>query len=236
MCTFAPLLRVQWYCRHAAGIRVTLFLLSMKTIEITGIERSVFGKKNAHALRSKGYVPCNLYGSGEDKNVNFAVEERALKALLYTPSAYLVCLNIDGKQETGVLREVQYHPVTDAPLHIDFFRVNNAKPISIAVPVELTGTSEGVKLGGKLQHITRRLKISALPEKLPDNVTIDISHLALGKSIFVGDISVDDITILTPKSAVVCAVKMTRAAMGAAQAAAKQNTEGAGTGDKAKKK
>jgi large subunit ribosomal protein L25 len=219
------------------GIRENLILF-MKTIEITGVERSAFGKKNAKMLRNSGYVPCNLYGNGD--NVNFALEERSLQALLYTPNAYLIHLNVDGVMDVCVLREVQFHPVTDAPLHIDFFRVNNDKPIAIAVPVELNGTPEGVKLGGKLQHITRRLTISALPKDLPDSVNIDISTLALGKSIFVGDVNVDGINILTPKSTAVCAVKMTRAAMGAAQAAAQQqNPTGAATAtakDKAKKK
>jgi large subunit ribosomal protein L25 len=208
----------------------------MKTIEITGVKRSAFGKKNAKQMRSTGFVPCNLYGNGS--NLNFAVEARALHGLLYTPNAYLVNLNVDGQQETCVLREVQYHPVSDEPLHVDFFRVDNEKPIAIAVPVELAGTAEGVKLGGKLQHITRRLNISALPSQLPDSVVIDISALALGKSIFVRDVNVDGISILTPKNAVVCAVKMTRAAMGAAQAAAQQQA-GASAGaakDKAKKK
>ena len=202
----------------------------MKTIEIAGVGRSAFGKKNAKSLRGKGLVPCNLYGNGG--NINFAIEERALQPLLYTPNAYIVHLNIDGAQETCVLREVQFHPVSDEPLHIDFFRVDAGKPIYIAVPVELTGTSEGVKLGGKLQHITRRLSISALPANLPDCVSVDISHLALGKSIFVGDINVEGINILTPKSAVICAVKMTRAAMGAATAAAQAGD----AKDKAKKK
>jgi large subunit ribosomal protein L25 len=206
----------------------------MKTLEISGICRNAFGKKYTKALRKQGLVPCNLYGNGD--NDNFAVAEPALKPLLYTPSAYIVKLNIDGAQETCVLREMQFHPVSDAPLHIDFFRVDNAKPISIAVPVELTGTSEGVKLGGKLQQITRRLNISALLDKLPDNVTVDITNVALGQSIFVGDVKLDNIKILTPKDAVICAVKMTRAALGAAtQAAAAADKDAAAKKEPAKK-
>lgn len=188
----------------------------MKTIEITGVNRNAFGKKNAKSLRNNDLVPCNLYGNGE--NVNFAVETKALKGLLYTPTAYLVKLNIDGKQETGVLREVQYHPVNDEVLHVDFFRVNEGKPIAIAVPVELQGSAEGTKLGGKLQQLTRKLTVSALPKDLPDSVVVDITKLELGKSIFVGDVKLNNINILTPKSTVICAVKMTRAAMGAAGA------------------
>jgi large subunit ribosomal protein L25 len=198
--------------------RVTLIkTIFMNTIEISGVGRSAFGKKNASALRHDGYVPCNLYGNGD--NVNFAIERKALKPLLYTPTAYLVKLNIDGHQETGVLRETQFHPVTDQPLHIDFYRVNEAKPLAIAVPVELKGSAEGTKLGGKLQQLTRKVTISALPKDLPDSVEVDITTLGLGNSIFVSDINISNISILTPKSTVICAVKMTRAAMGIAAAA-----------------
>ncbi|GHT12566.1 50S ribosomal protein L25 [Bacteroidia bacterium] len=190
----------------------------MKSIEISGVSRAALGKKNSLALRAKGLVPCNLYGNGE--NVNLAVEVKNLQNLLYTPNAYLVQLNIEGKPETAVLREVQFHPVSDAVLHIDFFRVDNSKPIAIDVPVELKGNAEGVKLGGKLQQLSRKITISALPQDLPDSVVVDVTNLGLGKSIFVGDITLDKVNVLTPKNAVVCAVKMTRAALGAAATAA----------------
>jgi len=117
----------------------------METIKIAGVKRNAFGKKESKAVRKEGMVPCVIYGNGE--TIHFAVETRSLRPLIYTPQSYLVEFDIDGKKEVGVMREVQYHPVTDNVLHVDFFHVIPGKPISIDVPVKLTGNSEGVKLG-----------------------------------------------------------------------------------------
>lgn len=164
-------------------------------------------------------VPCTIYGRGE--TIHFSVDARALKPLLYTPQSYLVEFDIDGQKEVGVMREVQYHPVNDTVLHIDFYHVIPGKPIAIDVPVRLTGSSEGVKQGGKLILSKRKLRISATMENLPDELLVDVSSLGLGKSIFVGDLHYDNITLLTPATTAVCAVKMTRAARGAAAIATK---------------
>ncbi|MDR1225591.1 MAG: 50S ribosomal protein L25/general stress protein Ctc [Prevotellaceae bacterium] len=191
----------------------------MKTLEITGTARTATGKEETAKLRKTGVVPCIIYGNGE--NIMFSAPTAAFKDLIYTPNAYLVKINLDGRKvETGVMREVQYHPVTDEILHVDFYRVSESKPVAMAVPVTLTGSAEGVKLGGKLQQATRKIQVAALPKDLPDAVEVDITLLGLGKSIFVGDLKVENGNILTPKSTVICAVKMTRAAMGAAAAAA----------------
>jgi large subunit ribosomal protein L25 len=190
----------------------------MKNIELKGSLRSELGKKGAKGIRRNELTPCNLYGNGG--NINFTVVTKELKDVLYTPNAYIIDLNIDGKHETAVLREVQFHPVTDDVLHIDFFRITEDKPVVIEVPVKLNGTSEGVKQGGKLQLATRKLKVSALAKDLPDSLDIDITSLGLGKTIMVGELEFANLTILNPKSTVVCAVKMTRAARGAAAAAA----------------
>ena len=186
----------------------------METIKIAGVKRNAFGKKESKAVRKEGMVPCVIYGNGE--TIHFAVETRSLRPLIYTPQSYLVEFDIDGKKEVGVMREVQYHPVTDNVLHVDFFHVIPGKPISIDVPVKLTGNSEGVKLGGKLILSKRKVRISATMENLPDEIVVDVTKLGLGKSIFVGDLQYDNIAILTHASTAICAVKMTRAARGAA--------------------
>lgn len=190
----------------------------MQNIELKGALRSDLGKKGAKDIRRSELTPCNLYGNGG--NVNFTVVEKELKDILYTPNAYIINLNIDGNVEKAVIREVQFHPVTDQVLHIDFFRVTEDKPVVIEVPVKLNGSSEGVKQGGKLSLTTRKLKVSALVKDLPDTLDIDITNLGLGKTVMVGELEYPNLTLLNPKSTVVCAVKMTRAARGAAAAAA----------------
>lgn len=190
----------------------------MQNIELKGALRSGIGKKVAKDIRRSELTPCNLYGNGG--NVNFTVVEKELKDILYTPNAYIINLNIDGQVEKAVIREVQFHPVTDQVLHIDFFRVTEDKPVVIEVPVKLNGSSEGVKQGGKLSLTTRKIKVSALVKDLPDTLDIDITNLGLGKTVMVGELEYPNLTLLNPKSTVVCAVKMTRAARGAAAAAA----------------
>ena len=189
----------------------------METLKIKGTKRSDFGKKESKKLRSEGMVPCVIYGNGE--TVHFAVKEKDFKPLIFTPKSYLVEFDIDGQKEVGVMREIQYHPVKDNILHVDFYHVIPGKPIAIDIPVKLSGNSEGVRQGGKLILSKRKIRVSAAMENLPDELIVDITNLGLGKSIFVGDLSYENITILTPATTAVCAVKMTRAARGAAAAA-----------------
>ena len=163
-------------------------------------------------------VPCVIYGNGE--TVHFSVNEKDFKPLIFTPKSYLVEFDIDGQKEVGVMREIQYHPVKDNILHVDFYHVIPGKPIVIDIPVKLTGNSEGVRQGGKLILSKRKVRVSATMDNLPDELIVDVTSLGLGKSIFVGDLSYDNVTILTPATTAICAVKMTRAARGAAAAAA----------------
>ena len=185
----------------------------MKKIEIKATKRGQFGKKESKRIRREEQVPCVVYGGGD--TVHFSVITKDLKPLIYTPHSHVVELDIEGTKELAVLREVQYHPVREQILHIDFFRVIPGKPVTIELPVALTGSSEGVKQGGKLILNKRKLTVSGLLEKLPDELTIDISALELGKSIFVGDLKFDGLTLLTPASTAVCAVRSTRAAKNA---------------------
>ena len=179
----------------------------MKTIQIAAVKRDVYGKKASKAVRREGMVPCAIYGGEE--TVHFSVEAKALKPLIYSPNSYIVEFDIEGKKEIGVMREEQI-------LHIDFYRVQEGKPVAIDVPVRLTGNSEGVKAGGKLVLSKRKIRVSGMVENLPDELVIDITTLGVGKSIFVGDLQYENLTMLTPATTAVCAVRVTRASRGAA--------------------
>ncbi|MGN0006596.1 MAG: 50S ribosomal protein L25/general stress protein Ctc [Alistipes sp.] len=190
----------------------------MKTIKLQAAARADFGKKAAKAARHAGLVPCIIYGGGE--NVAFNVDVKAVKPLIYTPNSYIVEIELDGKVEKAVLREVQFHPVREEILHIDFYRVQEGKPVAIAVPVRLTGTAEGVKVGGKLALSARKLVVSGLVENLPDELVVDVTPLQVGQTIFVGDLKFDNLQFISPATQAVCAVRVTRASRGAEAAEA----------------
>ena len=190
----------------------------MKTLEIQAKKRADYGKKATKAVRKEERVPCVIYGGGE--SIPFSIDIKELKQLIYTPNSYIINFDIEGQKVAGVMREVQFHPVREEILHIDFYKVAPGKPVAVDVPVRLTGNSEGVKAGGKLMLNKRKLRIQGEVSKLPDEIIVDVTELGLGKTIFVGDIQSDDYVLLTPPTTAVCAVKMTRAARGAAAAAA----------------
>ncbi len=190
----------------------------MKTIKLNGNLREISNKQATKTLRRNAQVPCILYGKGVE-NILFSVDEKELLLTINTPNSYIFELEIAGKQYLAVRHCAQYHPVTDEPLHIDFLAVSADKPVAIDVPVIITGNSEGVREGGKLILTTRKVKISADLKNLPDTVTVDITNLKMGKTIVAGDLKYDNIQVLTPKNTIICAVKMTRAAIGAAAAA-----------------
>jgi large subunit ribosomal protein L25 len=182
----------------------------MKKIKLEGTVRTRIGKRETKKLRNEQQIPCVLYGNGIE-NVHFMVSLSDLKPIIYTPEAFLIDLKVADKSYLAVLRDMQFHPLSDAVLHIDFFNVDAAKPVAIDLPIVITGNSEGVKQGGKLQILIRKLKVLALANKLPENLAVDITDLGLGKTVFVKDLSYPDITILTPPSSTVCRVKATRA-------------------------
>ena len=198
----------------------------MKSIEIKGSLRTETGKKAAHSLRQNNGVPCVLYGMQKDENGNqvathFTVTVDGLRKLVYTPHIYVVDLNIDGKVVNAIMKDIQFHPVTDAILHVDFLQINEEKPIVMEVPVQLEGLAEGVKAGGKLALQIRKLKVKALYNIIPERLVINVTNLGLGKTIKVGDLNFEGLTLLNAKEAVVCAVKLTRAARGAQATAGK---------------
>ena len=190
----------------------------MQTLQLTAVKREAYGKKSTKALRREGMVPAVIYGGAEE--VTFAISEKALKALIYTPNAYIVEIDIEGKKEVGVMREVQFHPVKDTILHMDFLEVYEDKAITMEVPVKLEGHAEGVKAGGKLQLSMKKLRVKALYNNIPERLVINIDNLGLGKTLQVGELSFEGLELMNAKNAVVCAVNLTRAARGAAAAAA----------------
>jgi len=195
----------------------------MKTIKLSGKAREISNKQAVKTLRREERVPCILYGEGVESNIIFSVDKKELGQIIYTPNAYIIELEIDGKNYLATFHMAQYHPVTDEPLHVDFLAIAKGKPVTISVPVAIVGNSEGVRQGGKLMQSTRKLKISAQLEDLPDTLPVDITELKLGKTIVAGDLQYDKIQMLTSKNTIICAVKMTRAAIGAAAAAAAAN-------------
>ena len=173
----------------------------MQTLSINATKRTEYGKKVAKAIRREGQIPCVIYGGGEE--IAFSVDAKEVKPLIYTPNSYVVEINIDGK--------VQFHPVREQILHIDFYRVQEGKPVAIAIPVRLTGNAEGVKIGGKLALSARKLVVKALVDQLPDEIVVDVTPLKVGQTIFVGDLKFDNLTFVTPATTAVCAVRVTRA-------------------------
>lgn len=189
----------------------------MKTLELNGKLREVGRKANVNGVRREERVPAVVYGAGVE-NTSFSVEEKELKALTHSAYPHLVNLNVEGKTFTAVMKEVQYHPVTDRPLHVDFLAVDPSKPVTVEVPVKIVGNSEGVRAGGKLNAPCRKLKVSGIAANIPEDLVIDITTLGLGKQINAGDLKFDGIQIVSPKSILVVAVRMTRGAAAAAAA------------------
>ena len=183
----------------------------MKHIELKGQVREAGSKAAVKAVRRAGHVPCNIYGLGME-NVLFTIDSQDLKTITHTPNSYIVDLELnDGKKFYAVLHEVQYHPVTDEALHVDFLAVCEEKPVIIEVPVKVTGHSEGVKMGGKLLVSSRKLRVSAMMDKLPDVLEVDSTHLMIGKQIVAGDLNYEGVTIVSPKATIICSVRPTRA-------------------------
>ena len=183
----------------------------MKHIELKGQVREAGNKAVVKAIRRAGQVPCNIYGLGIE-NILFTIDSQDLKTITHTPNSYIIDLKLDdGRSGYAVLHEVQYHPVSDEALHADFLFVTEDKPVTIEVPVLVTGHSEGVKMGGKLLVSSRKLRVSAMMDKLPDLLEVDSTHLMIGKQIVAGDLNYDGVTIVSPKATIICSVRPTRA-------------------------
>lgn len=180
----------------------------MKTIEINGSVRKELGKKSSKMLRKANNVPCVIYGGKE--NIHFYTHENNFKNLVYTADAHLVNLKLEDKEYSLVLKDIQFHPVSDRILHVDFTEVAANKPVTIAVPIKVSGTSVGVLAGGKLRIRRRSLLVKGFPNDIPEFLPIDITEIKIHQSIKIGDLSFDKIELLDPKRSMVLAVATSR--------------------------
>ncbi|MBO7368154.1 MAG: 50S ribosomal protein L25/general stress protein Ctc [Paludibacteraceae bacterium] len=190
----------------------------MKTFELSGSVRTELGQKASAELRKQDLIPCVLYGCKKE-NTNFTVAKSAVRKLIYSPEVFEVKLTIGKKACSAVIKEIQFHPVTDNILHIDFLEVDDKKPIVFKVPVKTEGLAVGVKAGGKLSLEMKRMKVKGLCKNIPECVTVNVENLEVGKSIKAGELSFPNIEIVDNKESLVVCVKSTRAAKAAAEAA-----------------
>lgn len=190
----------------------------MKSFAISGSRRENVGKRDAKELRYEGKVPAVLYGG--DNQIHFAVSAADLKGLVYTPDVHFVDIDVEGTKAQAVLQDIQFHPLTELILHVDFLRINESKPFVMEIPVKLTGTSPGVKMGGKLIQKLRKLRVKAFPKDMPQYVEVGIEVLELGKSVRVGDLSFDKFQVTNNTDDTIVSVVMSRALKQAEQEAA----------------
>lgn len=196
----------------------------MKEIEVKGQKRTDLGKKAAKAMRKENLIPCNLYGEaknagGAPEAMSIACPMSELRKIVYTPHIYVIKLVIDGEERTAILKELQFHPVTDALLHVDFYEVNDQKPITIGIPVKLNGLAQGVRDGGRMNLSIRKINVTAKYQDIPEHLDIDVTSLTIGKSIKVGDLHYEGLEMATSKNVVVCSIKATRKSIAAASEA-----------------
>ena len=197
----------------------------MKEINVKGQKRTDIGKKASKQLRKEGMVPCNLYGEKKGENglpeaFAFMAPMTELRKAVYTPHVYVVNLNIDGTEHKAIIKELQFHPTSDALLHADFFEINETKPITVGIPVNITGHAQGVRDGGRLNLSIRKIDVTAPYKNIPEKLDIDVTELQLGKAIKVGQLQFEGLKIATSPEVVVCSVKATRASRAAAAAEA----------------
>ena len=195
----------------------------MREIALNGQKRTDTGKKASKLLRKEGLIPCNLYGEKKDENgqpeaLAFAIPMSELRKAIYTPHVYVMNITIDGAQHVAIVKELQFHPTTDALLHADFYEVNATKPITVGIPVKLNGLAQGVRDGGRINLSIRKINVTAPYKNIPEVLDIDVTNLQLGKSIKVGELSFEGLDIATSPEVVVCSVKATRASRSAAAA------------------
>lgn len=180
----------------------------MKTLTLSGSPRKTIGRTNAHALRREGKVPCILYG-GKDI-VHFEAIEKDFKHLVYTPDIHMIKLDVGGKQVDAIMQAIQFHPVTDKIMHVDFLEVIADKPVIMDIPVKIIGTSVGVKEGGKLLKKLSRIRVKALISKIPGTIDLNVEPMKIGDYIRIKDLKYEGVTFLHEQSVTIVAVKVTR--------------------------
>ncbi len=180
----------------------------METVELIGVLRNEVGKKFSGKLREEKKVPCVIYGGENVKH--FSVLEKEVKSIIYTEKAYLLKINLDGGNYNAILQDIQFHPVTDRIIHMDFIEISEDKPVTITLPVKLTGDSSGIKEGGRLRLKRRGLRVKGYPKDLPDYLEIDITNLEIGQSMKIGELSFENLEILDPPRPMVVAIVSSR--------------------------
>ena len=202
----------------------------MLEINLSGKKRTETGKRASRLMRKEGLIPCNLYGEnknsdGKPQALAFAVLSTDLRKVIYTPHVYIVNLNIDGEHHPAIMKEIQFHPTTDQVLHIDFYEINEEKPITIGIPVHLVGLAQGIRDGGRMNLSIRKIEVTAPYQQIPEQLDVDVTDLRIGKSIKVGQLSYEGLEFATSKEVVVCSIKMTRAASKNAAAESEETEE-----------
>lgn len=183
----------------------------MKSITIKGSKRESVGKKATKALRNADLVPCVVYGGEEP--ISFSAETKAFKELVYTPNAHTVVIDLGGTKINAIMQDIQFHPVTDRILHIDFYQIFDDKEVTLDIPVQTVGTSRGVRAGGTLRVVNRKLRVKAIPANLPDMIEVDISKMRIGHKFYVTDVKTDGFKIMHPDNTVICQVRRSRTAI-----------------------
>ena len=184
----------------------------MKSLTIQGKKRESVGKSSTSALRNADQVPCVVYGGEEP--IHFSTDVRSFKDLVYTPEAHTVVLELEGGEAINcILQDIQFHPVTDNIMHADFYTFSDDKPVTMNIPVRLTGRARGVQAGGVLRFNMRKLRVKALPANLPDEIVIDITPMRIGHKKYIKDIRTDEYSLIHPDNAVVCMIKTARTAI-----------------------
>ncbi len=201
----------------------------MRTVEIIGFKRANLGKTDAKKLRAEGHVPCVLYG-GEEQ-IHFHSPMILFRDLVYTPEAAFVKLNIEGEEHSAILQDIQFHPVSEMILHADFLLLQEDKPIKMEIPVKFTGNAPGVVAGGRLMIKLRSIRIKALPAKMPEDITLDISHMQLGDNIKIRSIETEDFEILHSPRVTVAVVDIPRSIKAAEAEEEEEELEGEGEGE-----
>lgn len=197
----------------------------MKSISIKGSKRESVGKKATKALRNAGQVPCVIYGG--DQPIHFNAIEIAFRDLVYTPDAHMVEIEVNGTKVRAILQDIQFHPVTDRILHIDFYQIFDDKEVTMTIPVRFIGNSKGVRNGGVLRKNNRKLRVKALPDNLPDFIEADITELKIGNKLYVTALESDNYSFIHPDNTVICQVRTSRVAVADADDEDEDETEAA---------
>ncbi len=204
----------------------------MKSVSLNGIARVNLGKRFSKEMRKNGQVPCVIYGGSQESPIHICVNFNELRKIIYTPNVYKLNISVDSESYETIIRDIQFHPVNDEVIHVDFLQLEAGKLVSLEVPVKLTGNSIGVLNGGRLNLVMRKLTIKAIPDNIPDNIELDITKLRIGGSIRINDLNLENIEFAHPGTLVIVGVKTARAVVEEEIEEEEESAEEGETGDK----